>query len=643
MRKIIGLMGVMAAILLLTGCPTETEMVSEGGEDYIAAAALVNEKAKYQRAVTLNLAASAEDLDVTEQLIQLKPGKSAGSGVTVSVGAIAFDTNNLDVSSWPLVMREGGRVFFTGVFPGEGEFNGKVITLLFEKDGESAALDVLAVIKKEGSAPDPDRITVSEENSFVIFGYDVINSSYINRGDVDTGHPILDLVKVNQVDMVRQAAVSSSQWESVSGESVTELMQSLNVSVKAEYKAVVFSGKVESEFSTSSGSKTTTRYAKGRGSHLTRDEYLKDTTPSTLRALLHDSFISAVNTKSPADILDDYGTHLIARAYWGGTAEFNYSYTGTELTSEQDLKIALNASYAGAGGSATEEAKQKATELNTNSSVSISSRGGNNTSFMTVEDFNKGYAAWVASIPAKPDLCGIPNYENSLIPIWTIAAQVNPAKATQIEAEFNRRADLRGIALGNFTAALSYVTAFAPVTVTTLPSAYTNWVLADIYKKETPTTTVLALTNGGRFAYKLDRTNHQNAIADIRWMIDDGATPGWTSIPGTNLEYRTVNPSDTWAVDFVGSYVGNYTGDYYVLESSFGYKIGNIENVKTQGPVMPISITGGYEWVSAWFSDYLNTQDSSTVWYPRHIVYNLDASNKGKDVFLTVHKAPFKW
>ncbi|MDR0707263.1 MAG: hypothetical protein LBF60_05225 [Treponema sp.] len=361
MRKIIGLMCVVFAGLLipLAGCPTDA--APESGENYIDAAAVVNEKAKYSTAVTFYFDESDAGTDVTGQFIQLLPGKTVGREVAVSVFA---------TSGEGYFALQDGKLTFTGLMPLEGDSgkeidnsdkddekiierdviaNGEVITLRFQKGEESATLEVLGIIKRKG-VEKSEGIAVTSGNTFVLYGYDVISSAYINRSDVKITRPILDVNKVNASDMVVQSAATSSVWESASGESVKELLESLNISASAEYKGMMFGGKVEAEFSTSSNSKQTMRFAKGRGFHITRDEFLKNTSPSTLKNLLEDGFKTDVATKSAAYILDTYGTHLIARCYWGGEAEFNYSYTGTQLTTDQDIKAALSATYAGFTG-----------------------------------------------------------------------------------------------------------------------------------------------------------------------------------------------------------------------------------------------------------------------------------------------------
>jgi hypothetical protein len=43
---------------------------------------------------------------------------------------------------------------------------------------------------------------VDDGNTFLIYGYNVISSAYINRNDVKMGRPVLDLDKVNTAGLM---------------------------------------------------------------------------------------------------------------------------------------------------------------------------------------------------------------------------------------------------------------------------------------------------------------------------------------------------------------------------------------------------------------------------------------------------------
>ncbi|GHV32322.1 hypothetical protein AGMMS4952_22490 [Spirochaetia bacterium] len=320
-------------------------------------------------------------------------------------------------------------------------------------------------------------------NTFLIYGYDVINSAYINRDDVKRGRPILDSTKVAAAGIIRSEAATNSDYYTASGETITKMLESINAAASAEYKSVGFSGKVSTEFSASSDATKTNHYAKGRGFHVTREDYLYSTAPSTLSSLLDSSFIADINSKTPAQILDTYGTHLLARVYLGGSADFNYTYTGTDMKTIANMSAAIEAGYSMFSTGVSAGAKTENQELVNNSTFKSSSRGGNNTAWPNQAAFIAGYDAWVASVEAKPDLCGVPNLAKDLIPVWDLVKEVNAGKAELIHTEFLERVKERGIALaaftvpnvavkqiiefhvGNFRVADWYRTAWAPITL----------------------------------------------------------------------------------------------------------------------------------------------------------------------------------
>jgi hypothetical protein len=133
--------------------------------------------------------------------------------------------------------------------------------------------------------------------------------------------------------------------------------------------------------------------------------------------------------------------------------------------------------------------KDKVDELNTNSTFTSSSRGGDNSAFSSKEAFDAGYTAWVQSVENKPDICGIPNYDNDLLPLWDLVAEINPAKAGEIEREFQNIVTARGTHLeGYMYVPASSQTYIAAIDVrkivssnTTVPGGMTVLVKNDMY------------------------------------------------------------------------------------------------------------------------------------------------------------------
>ncbi|MDR1398510.1 MAG: hypothetical protein LBJ41_01110 [Treponema sp.] len=177
----------------------------------------------------------------------------------------------------------------------------------------------------------------------------------------------------------------------------------------------------------------------------------------------------------------------------------------------------------------------------------------------------------------------------------------------------------------------SYVTAVNVWTYPTepnsaLPSGYTNWVKDDLYDPDQGNILNANAGDGGlgdwiRFAYRTEsEANKHEAIAEIAILVDQVQPPaGWTKIdvdlnkghPNTSylyLVYRKVNPSDTQAIDFIGSYSRRIEADNQTLP---GYSW--------------VYYTGG-EYIGLTERADLNKEQPTANW-----------------IFLMVHKRPFMW
>jgi hypothetical protein len=503
---------------------------------------------------------------------------------------------------------------------------------------------------------------VAAGNTFVIYGYNVITSPYIQRSDVKVSHAILDLAKVNAKGLIVQSNATSSRWDSAVGDSITELHRELNASLNVGYEGVLFSGGVSAEFSLSEDTKNESRYAKGRGFHVTRDEYLSDSNPALLKDLITDTFREDISKKSAEQLINDYGTHLMTRVYWGGEAEFNYAYSGTELKTKADIKAALNASYGGFSAEVGVGLGQAASELNSNSTSTSTSRGGNNSGWPSADDFNAGYDNWVQSVQEKPDICGIPNFENDLLPLWRLVAELDQEKADAMELRFQELVTARGTALAGYVysppASRTYITAIDIMeqSGTTIPSGMTNLVRKDMYNPADPdvlnisrlknTSTGLLLNRPEerenlQIAYKTEIKSSANpghqAIAEIALLMNPPAVipEGWEMVDWNidmmymYLIYRRVNEKDTRAIDFIGSLQRD------AKDRDTGYIDSNYEWVTRHDG-------DGNRFAHATYSSYevikssLEFMASSYSAVGFSVVPNLHT-------YLTVHYTPFEW
>ena len=629
-----GIIALLAAVMVIgfSGCPMDGGTEPATREQYTDDAVLLNEKAKYETGFALGLSETDIGTDITSRVIQLKEGKRADTSIQVSVvdvdGSGFFSLNEngaLTLAAMPSGSVQKDEVGEPDPEKTEAEIEARteiapdtgVVTLQFKKGDSVSTLDIIIAIVAPGT--EGARIAVKDGETYLLYGYDVINSSYINGSDVKITRPILDINKVNAADLVSHRDETASKWESATGETITEMNESLNVSANAGYKAAMFSVKVEANFTTGSSSKQTRRFATGRGIQYVKEEWLKNTRPEILAKMVDQYFEADVKTLDADTIIKTYGTHLLGRVYWGGNAEFFYSYSGTEYSTNQSLKVAVDAAYGAGTGGAASTWQQAKTELSNNASFKSETRGGSNTAFTNLDQFAIGYADWVQSVRNQPTLAGVPNLNQDLIPIWEIARYIDPGKAEAIFNRFEQIVSKRGTNLQGFkyVEIPAYVTALDAYksSGTGVPSGYTHVVRTDMYN---PNGGEVLDTNRGnagstiRIAYKSEAIlNNNDVIADIMILSGKNASApaGWQKI-GLDLNsgagawseylylaYRKANSNDTQAISFIGSYCESSGGSGQILS--------------------------GYSWVSG--------------------RKDLNSKAAGRYIYLTVQKKPFTW
>jgi hypothetical protein len=323
-----------------------------------------------------------------------------------------------------------------------------------------------------GGESSPDNRSSSSSNeeggSYLGYGYDVINSSYINRSDVKISHPILDQKKMSKDAMIVAEKIAGEQdFQMFAGSDLKTFYRDRNTSFGIntgfgiDFKIEsLFSGKFSLEFSVAmSESRIDSNfysYVRGRSYRYTQDDYIKSATPQKLADYLTQDFINVLKTKTASQIIDQYGTHVLVRYYKGGSLEFNYAYSSKssdqKLKSDQQLKSALQASYkgitGGISGSLTTTEEKESKELEKNSLFHYYTYGGKPIDAFSLEELKRSYGDWLNSIENKADICGIGDFNQSLIPLWELAAASgNSALAKELENEFNTRAVKAGKAL----------------------------------------------------------------------------------------------------------------------------------------------------------------------------------------------------
>jgi uncharacterized protein (TIGR02145 family) len=288
-------------------------------------------------------------------------------------------------------------------------------------------------------------------------GYNVLNSLYPNAKEVSS-YPILNQDKMCQdgiVEFLKTTALEG--FSQGTGNGVREFYQSMNTDLKiggSRDIAIFFSVGLDMSFSVNQSTSAFQNYfySQLRSHRYVQDDHIKSgyISVQNLSKYLSPALISDLQTKSPAQILDLYGTHVFIQYYKGGSLQANYLYTGTSLTTNTEITNAVQGSVSGfgakAGAGVSETSIEKITDLNDNSTFSYTSCGGDALGTYTINEIGGRYSGWVKSIDNKPELCGIKDFNNSFIAIWDLVSAAGySSKATELYDEFTRRADARGV------------------------------------------------------------------------------------------------------------------------------------------------------------------------------------------------------
>jgi hypothetical protein len=319
-----------------------------------------------------------------------------------------------------------------------------------EEGGSSSSVELSSFSIGNDGGSSSSVVLVGE--TYLGYGYDVIKSSYINRGDVKIAHPILSKEKMFQDAIIDSAKMSAQKYETFAGSSIKQFYQERNsgINVGADLSGIVgflFSGKYRSEFSAIESEDKSVYYSRVRSYIYIQDNYIKNATPQNLSKYLTEFFISDLEALDAPAFLDRYGTHIFIRYYKGGSLEANYTYTGTKLATNTEVKKAAEASFfVFSGGSNSSDATGRE-ELENNMSFKYYTYGGREIGSTNMQELMRDYSSWVNSIQSYADICGIDDFAQSLMPIWELANSVNQSKAAALKTEFQNRAREQGIAL----------------------------------------------------------------------------------------------------------------------------------------------------------------------------------------------------
>ncbi|HCG35544.1 MAG TPA: hypothetical protein DER23_04275 [Clostridiales bacterium] len=288
---------------------------------------------------------------------------------------------------------------------------------------------------------------VDKYSGYLGYGYNILTAAYYNHKDIKTGHPIIDmdsLVKKNKIYVENK---SSQHVDSVTFVSSSAKEYSEHFACAANINAKIgFTGSFEASFKQNhtfqmnSNQKLITTQALLE----TQNDYIIDVDAKLLAENVTSTFKKAVTEKTAKELIDLYGTHVLANITLGGRFDIHYFYTRTETSESTDIEVSARASYRSISGSASAKDEKDKTEIETHSSLFFTTYGGSVTGNPTsVEAAIKSYKDWSTGVEN-----GKITFINAseVIPLWDIVANLEDVenaaeKSAAIKQYFDARVD----------------------------------------------------------------------------------------------------------------------------------------------------------------------------------------------------------
>lgn len=271
------------------------------------------------------------------------------------------------------------------------------------------------------------------------YGYNVLNTSYIEPSGTEERYPILDL----PVNAVKTDSNIRTEILVATGSSLSELSTDFNEVIGVKGKYELFSASVDVDYKKNTQTNKSYAYTKLMGLHrkvkhvLTNgDEYQRHFTPQFKQDLEGSDALDAI------EFFKHYGTHLITGISYGGRFEIDFTTEMTEEDTVENIKMDIKAAYDDLiSANSTTEYTEKTKSIIKRSTLNFKCIGGDGTVITSLDGLNGKYDTWVKSLnnAENQEICDIPNrknQENSLVPVWKLCSSTQ--RANELEKVFQK-------------------------------------------------------------------------------------------------------------------------------------------------------------------------------------------------------------
>lgn len=319
------------------------------------------------------------------------------------------------------------------------------------------------------------QITGSEKSQTAVGrGINLLTAHAVSREYCST-YKLFNMEKLEVHSMPEKITVV----DVLSENSKLELSKSLSVSVGVEAQYMGFSAAVDTNYSSSSDTSkeksylmVMTKVKKRR--HFFHDDSFKDQLYAPFQADLD-------GTMKAADLFKKYGTHVIREAGMGGVLTMSMTTTKEKNESKESITVKARAAFKIYGNvNSSVEQKKSASRFMERCEFKYDAIGGTGLASLSEENLFTEYPAWVASVnddPSTWEFSYLPNSDNGLIPIWTLAA--TEARRNELQKEYERQAALSRSKLAAVTKYVSTIQINNSSSKANARTAPAHWQLVD--------------------------------------------------------------------------------------------------------------------------------------------------------------------
>ena len=288
---------------------------------------------------------------------------------------------------------------------------------------------------------------VKQYDGYLGYGYNILTAAFYNHKDIKTGHPVIDMDALAEEDFVYIEKKSSQHVDYVTYVSSSAKEYSEHFATAADIKARIgFTGSFKASFKMdhTMQMKSNQNLITTQALLETQNDFILDVDAKLLAQYATSTFKQADAEKTAGDLIDLYGTHVLANIMLGGRFDINYFYTSTETSESTAIETSAQASYRGISGGASGSDDKDRKEIETHSNIYFRTYGGSVTADPTsISAAVSSYKDWSKNVE-NGKITFV--HASEVIPLWDIVAHLQdfePAaeKSAAIKQYFDERVD----------------------------------------------------------------------------------------------------------------------------------------------------------------------------------------------------------